>query len=75
MEESVAKNVHFSGAYVGNNQMGKPENDGSRAIPLDEFLKIISEDIKERNTRFRSRIGIITSRLAQSRCKFIVRQK
>lgn len=51
MEENIAKDVRFSGAYVGNNPMAKPENYGSKAIPLDEFLKVISEGIKEHNNR------------------------
>lgn len=51
MEENIAKDVRFSGAYVGNNPLAKPENYGSKAIPLDEFLKVISEGIKEHNNR------------------------
>lgn len=51
MEENIAKDVRFSGAYVGNNPLAKPENYGSKAIPLEEFLKVISEGIKEHNNR------------------------
>lgn len=51
MEENIAKDVRFSGAYVGNNPLAKPENYGSKAIPLNEFLKVISEGIKEHNNR------------------------
>lgn len=51
MEENIAKDIRFSGAYVGNSPMAKPENYGSRAIPLEDFLKVVSEGIQEHNNR------------------------
>lgn len=51
MEENIAKDLRFAGAYVGNNPLAKPENYGSKAIPLEEFLKVVEEGIKEHNNR------------------------
>ncbi|GFE94869.1 transposase domain-containing protein [Acetobacter persici] len=51
MEENIAKDLRFAGAYVGNNPRAKPENYGSKAIPLAEFLKVVEEGIKEHNNR------------------------
>lgn len=51
MESRISKDVRFSGAYVGKNPLAKPENYRSRAIPLEEFLKIVSEGIQKHNAR------------------------
>lgn len=51
MCSSIAKDVRFDGAYTGNNPMAKPEDYGSRAIPLEYFLKVVAERIAEHNTR------------------------
>lgn len=51
MEENIAKDLRFAGAYVGNNPLAKPENYGSKAIPLEEFLKVVEQGIKEHNNR------------------------
>jgi hypothetical protein len=47
----VAKDPRFAGAYVGNRPDAKPENYMSRAIPLDEFMRVLAEGIEEFNTR------------------------
>lgn len=49
--DNVAKDPRFSGAYVGNRPDAKPENYGSRAIPLDEFMRVLEEGIDEHNAR------------------------
>ena len=48
---SIAKDPRFKGAYTGNRPDAKPENYGSRAVPLDTFLKVVSEGIAEHNAR------------------------
>lgn len=47
----IAKDPRFHGAYVGNRPDAKPENYGSRAIPLDQFLRVLDERIREHNAR------------------------
>lgn len=47
----VAKDVRFDGAYVGHNPQAKPADYGSRAIPADEFLRVLEEGIREHNAR------------------------
>lgn len=41
----------FVGAYTGNKPDAKPEDYGSRAVPLDQFLKIVAQGIALYNTR------------------------
>ena len=47
----VSKDPRFEGAYVGNRPDAKPENYGSRAIPVETFLKVLDEGIIEHNAR------------------------
>ena len=49
--DRVAKDPRFEGAWTGNRPDAKPENYGSRAIPLDQFLAVLAEGIEEHNTR------------------------
>jgi len=49
--DDIAKHPRFEGAYVGNRPDAKPENYGSRAIELDEFLRIVDDGIAEHNAR------------------------
>lgn len=51
MCDDIAKDPRFAGAYTGNRPDAKPENYGSKAIPLEEFQKVIGEGIEEHNTR------------------------
>lgn len=51
MCQSIAKDPRFAGAYTGNTVVAKPENYGSRAVDLEEFLKVVSEGIEEHNAR------------------------
>jgi putative transposase len=41
----LAKSPEFEGAYTGHNTVSKPENHGSRAIPLAEFEAIVRREI------------------------------
>lgn len=49
--DNISKDPRFAGAYTGNRPDAKPENYGSRAIDLEEFLVVIAEGIEEHNSR------------------------
>lgn len=49
--ETVAKHPAFAGAYTGNSPTTKPHDYGSRAVPLDQFLRVLAALIKEHNAR------------------------
>lgn len=51
MCHSIAQDPRFEGAYTGNSVDAKPENYGSKAIPMEDFLRIVGEGIEEHNTR------------------------
>lgn len=51
MCQSIAKDPRLAGAYTGNTPLAKPENYGSRAVPLEAFLTVVAEGIEEHNTR------------------------
>lgn len=51
MCKSIAKDPRFGGAYTGNAVDAKPENYGSKAVPLEKFLAVVGEGIEEFNTR------------------------
>jgi putative transposase len=51
MCKSIALDPRFAGAYTGNSPLAKPEDYGSRAIPLEEFERVLAEGIEEHNTR------------------------
>lgn len=47
--DAIAKHPAFAGAYVGNKPDAKPENYGSRAIPIDEFKAVVAAGIDAHN--------------------------
>lgn len=47
----IAKHPQFAGAYAGNSPMAKPENYGSRAVPIDVFREVIDREIAAHNAR------------------------
>lgn len=51
MAGEIAKHPAFDGAYTGNNPMAKPENYGTKAVALEEFLRVLGEGIAEHNSR------------------------
>lgn len=51
MCDTIAKDPRFDGAYTGNRPEAKPEDYGSRAIDLEEFIQVVAEGIEEHNTR------------------------
>jgi len=42
---TVAKDPRFAGAYVGNSPDAKPENYGSRAVPIEEFRAVLEQHV------------------------------
>jgi len=48
---AIAKDPRFAGAWTGNRPEAQPENYGSRAIDLVQFLEVLAEGIEEHNTR------------------------
>lgn len=47
----IAKSAAFEGAYTGHNTVSKPENYGSRAVPLAEFEHIVRREIEFYNAQ------------------------
>jgi transposase InsO family protein len=60
----IAKHPAFEGAYTGNTPLAKPENYGSRAIPFDEFRRIIDREIRAHNARPGRRSDVCGGRLS-----------
>ena len=51
LASDVAKDPRFAGAYVGHKPDAKPENYMSRAIELEDFLRVVGEGIARHNAR------------------------
>ena len=49
--DSIAKHPAMEGAYTGNNPTAKPENYGSRAVPIAEFKARVAQGIAAHNAR------------------------
>ena len=64
MAGGIAKHPAFAGAYVGNTPMAKPENYGSKAVPLDVFIKVVGEGIAEHNARIGRRSAVCGGKLS-----------
>jgi transposase InsO family protein len=47
----IAKHPAFDGAYTGNSPMEKPEDYGSKAVPIAVFTAIINQEIAAHNAR------------------------
>lgn len=60
--EYVAKHPAFAGAYTGNKPDAKPENYASRAVPLEEFLLILDQEITAHNARTGRRSKVCAGR-------------
>lgn len=56
--EYVAKHPALAGAYTGNKPDAKPENYGSRAVPLSEFQAILDGEIAAHNARIGRRSAV-----------------
>ncbi|WP_411832288.1 transposase domain-containing protein [Pseudoxanthomonas mexicana] len=51
MCDYIAKHPEFAGAYTGNKPDAKPENYGSKAVPLDTFVRVLNTEIVAHNAR------------------------
>ncbi len=60
--ESVAKHPSFAGAYTGNKPDAKPEDYGTRAVPLDQFLNVLTQEIAAHNARKGRRSAVCAGR-------------
>jgi putative transposase len=60
--QNIARDVRFEGAWTGNTVAAKPENYGSRAVPLELFLQVVAEGIVEHNTRVGRRTKVCAGR-------------
>lgn len=60
--DSIAKHPRLAGCYTGNKPDAKPENYGSRAAPLDEFMDVLARGMAEHNTRVGRRSAVAAGR-------------
>ncbi|UGQ20427.1 transposase domain-containing protein [Brucella anthropi] len=51
LAENISKHPFCAGAYTGNTTANKPENYGTRAIPLADFHMHVSEQVEEHNAQ------------------------
>lgn len=77
--DHIAKHPAFAGAYVGNNPTNKPANYGSRAVPWDEFVRVVNEEITAHNAREGRRSKVCQGRsfdavFAESYARTVVRK-
>jgi hypothetical protein len=62
--DRVARHPAFAGAYLGNSTTTKPANYGERAVPLDEFLKVLAAEVIHHNARSGRRTGVCQGKLS-----------
>lgn len=60
--DHIARGPACAGAYAGNSIAGKPTNVGERAMPWDEFVRIVDEGIADLNARDGRRGGAAKGR-------------
>ncbi len=51
LADFVAKDIRCSGAYTGNHIDNKPENYGTKAVPLAVFVQVVADGIAAYNER------------------------
>lgn len=51
LADRIARHPAFEGAYTGNTTLSKPDNYGSRAIPMAEVERVVAEEIRAHNAR------------------------
>ncbi|QHB72914.1 transposase domain-containing protein [Stenotrophomonas sp. 364] len=49
--DRVARHPACAGAYTGNTPTAKPENHGSRAVALDDFIRLVDTEVLAHNAR------------------------
>lgn len=62
LTDDIARHPRCAGAYTGNKPDAKPENYASRAIPFDEFVAHVNEQIAEHNAREGRKGGVCAGR-------------
>ncbi len=60
--DSIAKHPANEGAYTGNKVTAKPENYGSRAVPIAEFAALVEAGIAAHNAKLGRRGGVSRGR-------------
>lgn len=60
--DHIARGPACAGAYAGNSIAGKPTNVGERAVPWDDFVRIVDEGIADLNAREGRRGGACNGR-------------
>lgn len=58
----IAKDLRFAGAWTGNTIDNKPENYGSKAVPIALFETVVAEGIAEHNARLGRRSAVCNGR-------------
>ncbi|TVP10572.1 transposase domain-containing protein [Shewanella sp. KCT] len=51
LDEFVDRNTALAGAYTGTNPTAKPDNYGSKAIPVETFMQVLADGIRQYNQR------------------------
>lgn len=49
--ERIAKAPDCEGAYTGNTPDAKPENYGTRAVPIGDFIALVDREVRRHNAR------------------------
>lgn len=49
--EFIDRQPAFEGAFTGPNPMAKPDNYGSKAVPVDVFMQVLAEGVRQYNER------------------------
>lgn len=76
--DAIAKHPAFAGAYTGNKPDAKPENYGSKAIPLETFLRVVEQGIRlhnarpKRNTRVCGRVKSFDQAFEESLARSVI---
>jgi transposase InsO family protein len=60
--QNGAKHPAFAGAYTGNSPDAKPENYGSKAVPLDVFLAVAAQVMATNNAKLGRRTEMANGR-------------
>ncbi len=56
--DRIAKHPAFEGAYTGNSTSTKPENYGTRAIPIEQFKAVVDAGIAQHNAKMGRRTRV-----------------
>ncbi|ODR93552.1 hypothetical protein AUC70_11865 [Methyloceanibacter stevinii] len=60
--EEIAKHPACQGAYTGNRPDAKPDNYGAKAVPFEEFRKLVAAEIARHNRRDGRRTAVAHGR-------------